>query len=194
MLVSDQRCPLAQFDSVLAVEARIRARRRTSMNAKTMQRRWGLVALLALALGLAGCEPEPMQRAAPAARAQGAPAAAPTRPSDQGLVLVTLDGADHGLHKKAVRALLTNLIDDGDPPRFNDPHWPIVCAEATQVLVDGEPVEEGQRVPDGSFTLDWTLDGACPLGDGGPLLYGHARMLVLRDDEAGLVPLLLAQP
>lgn len=164
------------------------------MYATTMPRRWAPAALLALALGLAGCARDPIQPAATAARAQAAPAAAPTRPIDHGLVLVALDGADHALHENAVRALLTNLIDDGDPPRFNDPHWPIVCAEATQVLLDGVPVEEGQRVPDGSFTLDWTLDGACPLGDGGPLLYGRARMLVLRDDEAGLVPLLLRQP
>ncbi|MDZ7653621.1 MAG: hypothetical protein U5L03_14255 [Burkholderiaceae bacterium] len=67
-----------------------------------------------------------------------------------------------------------------------------MCAEATEVRLDGEPVEEGQRVPDGSFTLDWTLDGACPLGDGGPLLYGQVRMLVLRDDEQGLVPVQLS--
>jgi hypothetical protein len=164
------------------------------MNATTMQRRWAPAALAALAVGLAGCEPDPPQRAAPAAHAQTTRTIAPTRPVDQGLVLVALDGADRALHDRAVRALLTNLIDDGDPPRFNDPHWPIVCAEATQVLLDGAPVAEGQRVPEGSFTLDWTLDGACPLGDGGPLLYGHARMLVLRDDESGLVPLLLAQP
>jgi hypothetical protein len=164
------------------------------MNATTMQRRWAAAALAAFALGLAGCEHEPTYRATPAARAQAPPAAAPARPTDQGLVLVALDGADRRLHDKAVRALLTNLIDDGDPPRFYDPHWPILCAETTQVLLDGAPVEEGQRMPEGSFTLDWTLDGACPLGDGGPLLYGRARMLVLRDDEAGLVPLLLAQP
>jgi hypothetical protein len=107
---------------------------------------------------------------------------------------VALDGTDRRLHHAAVRALLTNLIDDGDPPRFADPNWPIVCAEATQVLLDGEPVKEGQLVPDGSFILDWTLDGACPLGDGGPLLYGRARMLVLREDETGMVPLLLGPP
>jgi hypothetical protein len=164
------------------------------MNAPTTQRRWGGPALLALALLTAGCEPDPMPRAAPAARAQASPAAAPARPTDHGLVVVALDGADRDLHDKAFHALLTNLIDDGDPPRFNDPHWPILCAEATQVLLDSEPVQEGQRLPDGSFMLDWTLDGACPLGDGGPLLYGRVRMLVLRDDEQGLVPLLLAQP
>jgi hypothetical protein len=164
------------------------------MNSPTMQRRWGPAALVALALSLAGCARDPIQPGAPTARAQAAPAAAPTQPTHPGLVLVALDGADRRLHEKAFQALLTNLIDDGDPPRFNDPHWPILCAEATQVLLDGAPVEEGQRVPDGSFMLDWTLDGACPLGDGGPLLYGRARMLVLHDDEDGLVPLLLAQP
>jgi len=164
------------------------------MHSPTFQRRWSLAALVALVLGPAGCARDPIQPAAPAARAEPAPAAAPPRTTHPGLLLVALDGADRALREKAVRALLTNLIDDGEPPRFVDPHWPIVCAEATQVLVNGEPVEEGQRVPDGSFTLDWTLDGACPLGDGGPLLYGRARMLVLRDDEDGLVPLLLTQP
>jgi hypothetical protein len=164
------------------------------MNSTTTRTRPRLAALLALALSLAGCAPDPMPRAAQAARAQPAATAPPSRPIDHGFVSVALDGSDDRLHHAAVRALLTNLIDDDDPPRFTDPHWPIVCAEATQVLLGGEPVKEGQRVPEGSFTLDWTLDGACPLGDGGPLLYGRARMLVLRDDDAGLVPLLVAAP
>jgi hypothetical protein len=162
------------------------------MHAPTRQHRWGPAALLALAL--ADCDPGPAQVGAPGERASAVSTAPPARRADRGLVLVAGNTADHGLMQQAVRALLTNLIDDGDPPRFNDPHWPVLCAEATQVLLDDGPVEEGRRVPDGSFTLDWTLDGACPLGSGGPLLYGRARMLVLRDDDEGLVPLLLAQP
>jgi hypothetical protein len=164
------------------------------MNASTTPRRRGAPALLTLALALAGCQPAPLPGAAPAARTHPAPTAALSPARDHRLMLVALDGADRGLQDTAVSALLTNLIDDGDPPRFNDPHWPILCAEATEVMLDGRPVDEGQRVPDGSFMLDWQLDGACPLGDGGPLLYGRMRMLVLRDDERGLVPLLLAQP
>lgn len=153
----------------------------------TRQRRWPALTLApALALVLAGCEPEPPPRAA-----VPAPARSARVPADA-LVAVAQEGADPRYRDRAVRALLINLIDDGDPPRFNDPQWPIVCGEGSTVTLDDRALEGGERVPDGSFTLEFALDGACPLGDGGPLLFGTLRMLVVRDDAQGLVPVVLA--
>jgi len=171
------------------------------MNALRQPRRAALASLATFAL-MAACTPTGTPRWAPAGDATPrttaattteplrAPVAVPAAQST--LVAVALDGADPRHTDHAVRALLTNLIDDGDPPRFNDPQWPIVCAENSSVSLDGQPLTAGERVPAGSFTLAFTLDGACPLGDGGPLLFGSVRLLVVRDDEQGLVPLVLA--
>jgi hypothetical protein len=88
-------------------------------------------------------------------------------------------------------ALLNNLLDDGDPPRFVDPRSPTVCGEQTSVLLRGAPVRAGDEVPAGAFELDWTLQGACPLGPDGPRLHGRLRMLVVRDDDNGLAPVVV---
>lgn len=153
----------------------------------TRRRRWPALTLApALALGLAGCEPEPAPRAE-----IPAPARSARVPADA-LVAVARAGADPSDRERAVRALLTHLIDDGDPPHFNDPQWPIVCGEGSRVTLDGRALEGGERVPEGSFTLQFALDGACPLGAGGPLLFGTLRMRVVRDEAQGLVPVVLA--
>jgi hypothetical protein len=91
----------------------------------------------------------------------------------------------------ALNALLVNLLDDDDPPRFADPQWAAVCAQHASVLLDGIPVRAGEAVPARSFELDWTLHNACPLGPDGPRLFGRLRMLVVRDDVYGLVPLVI---
>ena len=93
----------------------------------------------------------------------------------------------------AVQALLTNLLDDADPPRFADPDQPLVCGSGSTVHVDGAPLEPGAELPAASFTLELQLAGACPLGIAGPRLSGPMTMVVVRDDEAGLVPVVLAQ-
>ena len=94
--------------------------------------------------------------------------------------------------RASMMALLNNLLDDGDPPRFVDPRSPTVCGEQTSVLLHGVPVRAGDEVPAGAFELDWTLQGACPLGPDGPRLHGKLRMLVVRDDSAGLAPVPVA--
>ena len=93
--------------------------------------------------------------------------------------------------RASMMALLNNLLDDGDPPRFVDPRSPTVCGEQTSVLLRGAPVRAGDEVPAGSFELDWTLQGACPLGPDGPRLHGRLRMLVVRDDDNGLAPVVV---
>ncbi len=93
----------------------------------------------------------------------------------------------------AVQALLTNLIDDADPPRFADTDQPLVCGQGSTVHVNGAPLEPGAVIPAAGFTLDFQLAGACPLGIAGPRLSGPVHMVVVRDDEAGLVPVVLAQ-
>jgi len=93
----------------------------------------------------------------------------------------------------AVQALLTNLLDDADPPRFADPDQPLVCGSGSTVHVDGAPLVPGAVIPAAGFTLDFQLAAACPLGIAGPRLSGPVHMVVVRDDEAGLVPVVLAQ-
>ena len=93
----------------------------------------------------------------------------------------------------AVQALLTNLIDDADPPRFTDVAQPLVCGDGSTVHVNGKPLESGAVIPAASFTLHFELAGACPLGVAGPRLSGPGAMLVVRDDEQGLVPVVLAR-
>ena len=69
---------------------------------------------------------------------------------------------------------------------------PAVCGEGSEVRVDGAPLRRGASLPAASFTLDLVLDGACPLGADRPRLTGTVRLLVVRDDEAGLVPIVQA--
>jgi len=147
--------------------------------------RWTLLAAgLLLAASCARQEPSVALPKRTAAAAQARATAMPAVPLR----------AD-ALQQAATHALLTSLIDsEADEPRFADPQWPIVCAERTTVLLRGQPVREGERLPAASFVLDWSLDGACPLGPDGPLLFGPLQMLVLRDDAQGLVPLVLVQP
>lgn len=142
---------------------------------------------------LSGCAPSSVPSSAPvdAPRRASAEATNAPRPIDHGLTLVALDDAGPRLQQVSLRALLYNLIDDGDPPRFNDPQWPVVCGEQSSVRLDGRALEGGERVPDHDFTLDFRLDGACPLGEGGPLLFGRLHMLVVHDDVDGLVPVVL---
>lgn len=111
--------------------------------------------------------------------APAAPSAGPRHPS-----------VPDETQQRAIGALLIHLIDE-EPPllRWRDPQLPIVCGEGTSVRVNGQPVVEGDEVPVTSFTLDWQLAVACPLGANGPILSGPLQMIVVRDDEFGLVPL-----
>jgi hypothetical protein len=93
----------------------------------------------------------------------------------------------------ALDALLVNLLDDAEPPRFADVAQPLVCGDGSTVLVNGKPLEAGAELPVASFTLDFQLAGACPLGIAGPRLSGPVTMVVVRDDDAGLVPVVLGQ-
>jgi hypothetical protein len=90
----------------------------------------------------------------------------------------------------AARALLTNALSDDEPPRWNALEHPLLCTAGSTVTVDGTPLQPGAAVPLGSFRLDWQLNGACPLGPDGPHLYGALSMIVMRDDEFGLIPLI----
>ena len=94
----------------------------------------------------------------------------------------------------ATHALLNNLVDDDQQPRWTDLAQHVVCGAGQQVLVNGEPLRIGDRLPAASFQLEFRLDNACPLGADGPRLSGLVQMVVLRDDEEGIVPLIVAPP
>lgn len=163
-------------------------------------------ATLACALLMAGCareQPLPPGQLLPQSlpRPQSLPQSLPhtaimlATPAVHPAPLPTDPLRAEALQLAATRGLLTNLIDhDAAELRFADPQWYVVCGERTAVRLRGRQVAEGEPLPAGSFMLDWSLDGACPLGPDGPLLFGPLQMLVLRDDEHGLVPLVVTQP
>lgn len=129
--------------------------------------------------------------AAPFAFALASLAACKLPPSDStGATPPTVAAVPQDLQEHAVRALLINLLDDSDLPRWNNPVQPLLCGEESAVWVDGAPLVVGVEAPLASFVLEFQLDGACPLGPQGPQLWGRITLVVLRDDDAGWVPLL----
>lgn len=86
----------------------------------------------------------------------------------------------------AVNAFVVPVLDDSDEPRFTDLHRTTLCAEQTEVKVNGQPVIAGDLVPPGAFVLHWDLALYCPFGSAGPQVDGRIEVLVFRDDEAGL--------
>lgn len=92
----------------------------------------------------------------------------------------------------AFNALVVPLLDDAEPPRFADPRQPLLCAEETEVRVDGQSLVPGSPVPSGAFTLQWDLRMYCPFGPDDALLDGRVNVLVFRDDERGMD--ILVQP
>ena len=134
--------------------------------------------LLALSGCLAGCDRLPL---ASSALSQPVPASLQ--------LSIAEDAKRDAAHRKhAVQALLTNLLDDAELPAFSVVDPALVCGEDSTVHVDGRPVESFVRAPLSSFTLDWQLAGMCPLGPDGPRLWGALRMIVVRDDDEGIVP------
>ena len=113
-----------------------------------------------------------------AARPQAAAVASPDR------IAALLD-------RTAVNVLVLPLLDDAEPPRFTTAALPFLCAETSDVSVDGHPIADDAEVPPGSFMVQWRLRGYCPFGDTGPELDGDIDVLVLRDDEAGMQALVL---
>ena len=105
------------------------------------------------------------------------------------------DAAVPALDSIAQAALLVHLVDlDGAVARWANVQSPTVCGEGTRVWVNDAPVVTGAELPTASFTLDWHLVAACPLGDAGPVLAGRLRMIVWRDDAFGLVPRVVSAP
>ena len=111
----------------------------------------------ALAAAATTTSPSPSRPAAATARSQPLSAHAAASAS------VLIDDARAVARRElAVQALLTNLIDDADPPRFADTDQPLVCGQGSTVHVNGAPLEPGAVIPAASFTLDFQLAGACP--------------------------------
>jgi len=94
------------------------------------------------------------------------------------------------LRARAAALFVDPLVDDSDPPRFTDAYRALTCADHSSVMVNGQPVIEGDLVPPGAFVMQWDMDLYCPYGISGPLLNGRAEVLVFRDDEQGLQALL----
>jgi hypothetical protein len=146
------------------------------MRGKTLRGAIGGWTGLVLACLLAACQPSPPP---------AAPRAAPMTP---GADATGANGAEaaSALGRFLVNALVLPLLDDAEPPRFTEVALGLMCADATDVRVDGRRLTEGMETPAAAFVVQWQFAGTCPFGAEGPRLSGAADVLVLRDDEMGL--------
>lgn len=64
----------------------------------------------------------------------------------------------------ALNALLVPLLDDDDPPRWADPSLSLDC-DAGRVTVNDAPLDIGAPIPQGTFTVRWTMQRCVPFGD-----------------------------
>ena len=90
------------------------------------------------------------------------------------------------LRKFAFNALVVPVLDVDDPARFAPVDSSLLCADRSQVAVNGETMVAGDTVPPGAFVLQWDLKMYCPFGRIGPFLDGRVDVLVFRDDEFGM--------
>jgi hypothetical protein len=90
------------------------------------------------------------------------------------------------LRRFAFNALVVPVLDDDDPARFAPVDSTLLCADRSQVAVNGETMVAGDTVPPGAFVLQWDLKMYCPFGRRGPFLDGRVDVLVFRDDEFGM--------
>ncbi|MDP2262501.1 MAG: hypothetical protein Q8K24_05000 [Hydrogenophaga sp.] len=80
----------------------------------------------------------------------------------------------------ALNALLAPLIDESVPGRWTDVGLDYFCDPGTRVLVDGQPLVVGSRVPAAPFTVRWDMGRCQPLG-AGIELSGRVDLLVTHE-------------
>lgn len=80
----------------------------------------------------------------------------------------------------ALNALLAPLIDESVPGRWTDVGMDFFCDPGTRVLVDGQPMVVGSRVPAAAFTVRWDMGRCQPLG-AGIALSGRVDLLVTHE-------------
>jgi hypothetical protein len=87
------------------------------------------------------------------------------------------------LHAFALNALLVPLLDDAVPPRWTDVSIAYGCAPGTHVLVNGQPLVDGQPMPATTFTVQWTMNRCQPLGPDAVELSGRVDLQVFHEDD-----------
>ncbi len=83
------------------------------------------------------------------------------------------------LYRFALNALLVPLLDDANPPQWNDAALGHICEGATSVLIDGEPMVTGKAIPTKGFSVRWQMDRCAPLGPQAGVLSGRVELLVM---------------
>lgn len=166
---------------------------------------------LCLALGAGGCGPGPAVPLAPSGAAPSSDSGRPSPPpaalraADRrerplevqvhrgaatafggGLAGSAMRPSDaHGrpvrLGRWAPHAFFHPIVDDALPPRWSDPLLGGVCADGTEVRVDGAPMHEGAAVPQRLFELRWTAVDCHPFGADGPVFGGTVTLLLAPD-------------
>lgn len=82
----------------------------------------------------------------------------------------------------ALNALLLPLLDDSDPPRWDDVAVAFACGPGTSILVDGKPMVPGTPIPPKTFTVRWVMDECSPFGRESVELTGGVELVVTRGD------------
>lgn len=100
-------------------------------------------------------------------------------------------GAELRAHAAAV--FVHPFVDDSHPARFTEANRGLLCADHSRIVVDGQPLREGDPLPSGAFVMRWEMNLYCPYGISGPLLNGRAEVLVVRDDRQELQAMLHLQ-
>jgi hypothetical protein len=82
------------------------------------------------------------------------------------------------IERFALNYLLLPLIDDTHPMRWADPSLGLVCGGASQVLVDGRPLEVGAPLPTKGFAVQLLLSRCSPAVEDSLEFHGAVDMLV----------------
>lgn len=137
--------------------------------------------VIAALLGACGAPPAPPVTAAASDRLHMSTPVAALSAASHGALARQIEaarpsGQPDDLQRWAVNAMLFTLLDDDQPPRWTDPEVWAGCAPGTEVLVNGEPIVVGRRIPEGAFELSWRAIDCHPLGLDGPAMDGRATL------------------
>lgn len=117
---------------------------------------------------------------------------APTPPDALGQDAVPDAPLPVDLYRFALNALLVPLLDDAEPRQWTDVAINFSCDPGTRVMVDGEVMVPGKRIPATTFTVRWVMDNCAPMGRESVALSGGVALRVFHEQD-GLSALVIPE-